>query len=399
MKGNNANNGNTNSDATGKTVNDTPPANGRRKSFDNEHTIHSANNEAHANNASEKANNISGAYLQMGIATAGERIRESIKMKTGFSSKKNAVYAEGSDNYHNNVIDASVKHQHDGSSYKYIEPVESSTLHHPAATSTGNVPSGKIKNSNLTTNAVKQIDLVSPIEAWEKQPTSSSLSTKNPSNGASFSSKHKPAPKPAVIDASTLPVTHAISANTNTTLGAHAYANLGAPVSSIGLNAPSISSKVHRSSGSSKKFDTVGFSTKGNSSIKVRPTIGEEEEDVNGSFGGKLSPTFGATSFVTVLIRQTHRYTHMCIMLVNFYLRFSSSRYFHTAEADYTSSTRKSNRRSFGAEDNHFGNNNNMGTGATAGTLSTKYEHPNNHNSSFSSKDGASKKSRRRSVA
>ena len=288
MKANNANNANNNSDATGKTVNDTPPANGRRKSFDNEHTIHSANNEAHANNASEKANNISGAYLQMGIATAGERIRESIKMKTGFSSKKNAVYAEGSDNYHNNVIDASVKHQHDGSSYKYIEPVESSTLHHPAATSTGNVPSGKIKNSNLTTNAVKQIDLVSPIEAWEKQPTSSSLSTKNPSNGASFSSKHKPAPKPAVIDASTLPVTHTISANTNTTLGAHAYANLGAPVSRIGLNAPSISSKVHRSSGSSKKFDTVGFSTKGNSSVKVRPTIGEDEEEVNGSFGGMV---------------------------------------------------------------------------------------------------------------
>lgn len=288
---NNNNNNVVSNETTGKTINDTPPANSRRKSFDNEHTVHSINNNKD-NNVSEKANNISGAYLKMGIATAGERIRESIKLKTGFSSKKNTIYAENSEeNYHNNVINASVSHMNDGTSYKYIEPTE--PVH--TTTATGNVPSGKIKNSNLTTSAVKQIDLVSPIDAWEKQkPTTttttatSTLSTKNSSNGASFSSKYKPPPKVAVIDASALPITHTVSANTNTTLGAHAYVNIGTPVSTIGLNAPT-SSKVHRnSSSSSKKFDTIGFSTKGNSSVKVRPTIGEEEEDVNGSFGGTL---------------------------------------------------------------------------------------------------------------
>lgn len=46
------------------------------------------------------------------------------------------------------------------------------------------IPSGRIKNSNLTRDAIGKIEQVSPIEAWQNQPTTSARDKKKPAKSA-----------------------------------------------------------------------------------------------------------------------------------------------------------------------------------------------------------------------
>lgn len=238
--------------------------------------------------------------MSLKLKTVATSLAASIKLRSGLSNKEKIDTS-----YANSIVANAVSSNNNtntANENSYSNPNSSYNIALTAPTSSGNVPSGKVKNSSLTLTAIRHIDHVSPIDAWEKQPmhastTGTSISN-TPSNSLGLSSKHSGViiadkPRTVTVDANAKPdedkiIIHnyptstkshkqraTISSKVDGSVSIKANASTKDTATSNTSNSHT-SSKVH-THGASNKFDSVGFSMKG-PSAKIRPSISEDQE-------------------------------------------------------------------------------------------------------------------------